>query len=657
MAADRDVEFDLLATDKTSKATRTATKNFSELKKKVDASSKSNDKWSKALTTVTKRVGAMAKGVLKAASTVGALASVVGPAVTGLIGLGKGLAAVGKGAAGLAPLVAFIPSLVGSVALIAGTLKLAAPGLKSAFEPVARQFYDADGNATALTKTIQDLASRGVKPLAQQFVKLHMSTIVANMDQIAMATNGVITRTLAWVNSAEGVALVKTIANATGDTFEKLAPKIDTAVIALLRLAGRAGDRAITGLGDVIGKILDKFTAWANSKSIDDINAALDKLKGGWGKTKETFDHVKQIVDWVVQNQAKIQAFSTAMGVFALIGSIVTGQWWAAIIAGTSLLLGNWAVVTTTFNGVKAWWSGVWNGIKNDPTLQALVDAVKGHFEKLAPIVRDAFNTFKTDVMPRLVELKDTIHNDVIPALTDFINTVSPIAVWLAQTFGPVVGKVFGAFVEIITGAVKIVAGILNIFTATFTGDWSKAWDGVKKVFSGAWDIIKGVFSVAWAFISAAFTGGIAVVLGAVTGWKDKLIGVFKGAGDWLKGVGAAIVDGLAGAISGAWSKVSGAIGSLITKAKNAVPAPLRPFLGFSGGDTSGWAPAQFAAAFAGGGSFGMSGGSRSRSGGPTPVNVDVGVSLDGAPFYAMTARTVTAAEKRSAWRTKVGKR
>lgn len=48
-----------------------------------------------------------------------------------------------------------------------------------------------------------------------------------------------------------------------------------------------------------------------------------------------------------------------------------------------------------------------------------------------------------------------------------------------------------------------------------------------------------------------------------------------------------------------------------------------------------------------------------SRIGGPTPVSVsnNVSVSLDGAPFAAMTVRTVEASARRSAHRAKVGKR
>jgi hypothetical protein len=68
----------------------------------------------------------------------------------------------------------------------------------------------------------------------------------------------------------------------------------------------------------------------------------------------------------------------------------------------------------------------------------------------------------------------------------------------------------------------------------------------------------------------------------------------------------------------------------------------------------SGWMAAQFAAQA----DF-MAANSGQFNGGPREIDVNnnVTVSLDGQPFYAMTATTVRASEKRSAWREKTGRR
>lgn len=65
------------------------------------------------------------------------------------------------------------------------------------------------------------------------------------------------------------------------------------------------------------------------------------------------------------------------------------------------------------------------------------------------------------------------------------------------------------------------------------------------------------------------------------------------------------------------------------------------------------------AATFAAGASAASRGNSIQRTGGPVEVHSEqtIYVDLDGAPFRAMTARIVSASEKRQAWRAKVGKR
>lgn len=38
-------------------------------------------------------------------------------------------------------------------------------------------------------------------------------------------------------------------------------------------------------------------------------------------------------------------------------------------------------------------------------------------------------------------------------------------------------------------------SGIIQFLTGVFTGDWNKAWEGIKKTFGGIWDGIKGIIT------------------------------------------------------------------------------------------------------------------------------------------------------------------
>ena len=38
----------------------------------------------------------------------------------------------------------------------------------------------------------------------------------------------------------------------------------------------------------------------------------------------------------------------------------------------------------------------------------------------------------------------------------------------------------------------NVIRGIIQVVTALIHGDWGKAWNGIKLIFSGAWKAIEG---------------------------------------------------------------------------------------------------------------------------------------------------------------------
>jgi hypothetical protein len=47
---------------------------------------------------------------------------------------------------------------------------------------------------------------------------------------------------------------------------------------------------------------------------------------------------------------------------------------------------------------------------------------------------------------------------------------------------------------DVAGGVIKVLKGIIQFITGIFTGDWEKAWEGIKNIFGGIWDSIVGVF-------------------------------------------------------------------------------------------------------------------------------------------------------------------
>ena len=88
---------------------------------------------------------------------------------------------------------------------------------------------------------------------------------------------------------------------------------------------------------------------------------------------------------------------------------------------------------------------------------------------------------------------------------------------WFAETFGPVISGVFSAALEYVGGAIggvmdalselwAAMKDLLDLIVNVFKGDWSAAWNSLKKVFEHIWnalvDIVKAPLNAMIGFIN-----------------------------------------------------------------------------------------------------------------------------------------------------------
>ncbi len=82
---------------------------------------------------------------------------------------------------------------------------------------------------------------------------------------------------------------------------------------------------------------------------------------------------------------------------------------------------------------------------------------------------------------------------------------LQPIAAWITDVFISGIGVAFENFFVtinailphvqgLIEGLLTAFNGVLTFLNGIFIGDWTKAWQGVKDIFSGIWQSIKSVF-------------------------------------------------------------------------------------------------------------------------------------------------------------------
>ena len=168
--------------------------------------------------------------------------------------------------------------------------------------------------------------------------------------------------------------------------------------------------------------------------------------------------------------------------------SILTGSWIPMLIAGIAAVL--LAFTVATGHGEE-----LLDGIKT--MMEGFVDFFTGIFsgdiEKAIGGIEKIFEGLKTAVFAVVDGLRDTLLGflDWLDEKTGgkLHGIIESVKSWVTNTFARIkeeIAIVIDAVKEIFKGLTEFIAGV-------FTGDWDRAWEGVKTIFKGIWN---GIISI-----------------------------------------------------------------------------------------------------------------------------------------------------------------
>ena len=166
-----------------------------------------------------------------------------------------------------------------------------------------------------------------------------------------------------------------------------------------------------------------------------------------------------------------------------------------------------------------------------DEHISPLIQNFTDGLSEIVDTVLSAFNTYilpvLQDAADRFAEFNDSSIKPLIDAFLDFAGTVAdsigeiwnkvlvPFINWFVENIGPVIGDglknasdIFFAFsetaaevVENVLGALK---GLIEFITGVLTGDWKRAWEGLKDIFK---NVFNGIVSIAEGCVNAVIRG------------------------------------------------------------------------------------------------------------------------------------------------------
>jgi len=117
--------------------------------------------------------------------------------------------------------------------------------------------------------------------------------------------------------------------------------------------------------------------------------------------------------------------------------------------------------------------------------LQMLLPIITQIVTSILPIVVDVLNM----ILPPITELIQA----VLPVLMSILQALMPVIQVLADLFSGVLGTAIQAIMPIIEALTGILVGVIDFITGVFSGDWSKAWEGIKSIFG---NIVNGIVAI-----------------------------------------------------------------------------------------------------------------------------------------------------------------
>ncbi len=263
-----------------------------------------------------------------------------------------------------------------------------------------------------------------------------------------------------------------------------------------------------------VQKLADKFNALSPAQQDMIIKIAL--MAAAAGPAILMFGKTVTIVGKTASMVGKAgKAFKTFGTVAAMVGSpvgITIGVLLALTAAGV-LLYKNWDKVKATAGKVFGYVKGVFQTCgTSGEGMRKKIEPIAGRFKEIGAEVKELWS----------------VVSPYVKKIGSVIGTVFKVEI------GAAIGAAIGFLGSMLASVTGIIDGILDVFkglikfvAGAFTGDWKKAWDGIKDIFGGTF---KALVSLA----KIPMNGVIGIINGAIAGINKLGITV----PDWVPVIG-----------------------------------------------------------------------------------------------------------------------
>lgn len=253
-------------------------------------------------------------------------------------------------------------------------------------------------------------------------------------------------------------------------------------------------DSKITGIASKIKEALEPVKTFIYDNFINptqDWAASLD-LSG----LKDAFVGLGEAALPVLSQIGDLLADIYQNVVLPLVGWIITEVAPAVVTLLTSVFRFVSSVLKPVIAGIKTLWEAI----------QPIVDWIK---EVVIQVIGDISQSF--DDLAALFEEKGVDIVEIFTGIGEIIAAVWKIVGPILNVAKELVRKVFGFInqyvIAVIGTVIDVLLGLVNFIAGVFTGDWSRAWQGLKQIVDGWWKGFKKVLNVIIGGINGLVSG------------------------------------------------------------------------------------------------------------------------------------------------------
>lgn len=573
------------------------------------------------------KVGESLAGLSRNMILVAAIAAIIAPLIGLISGLLAGLPSLLAAAgAGFAAIYLGMDGIKEAAQVFTPAIDKIKASLSKTFQDGLTPVFKQLNTVMPVLESGLNKVAQGLIPLAQEFTNVvtsaqgmrQIETILANVGKFFQSISpmvGSLTSAFLTLSAAgsESFGFLATVLNDFGTSFNEMVNRIT---------ASGAFTSAMQGMAQVLDSILQGFNRVmeAGVIAMGQLGGPMATLVNG---LVDAFVALMPILTAV--SGLLFDVLGTALSALApvltalappiqqlanMLGPILTAALQALIPILTPLAQFFGTVLTAAlnalmplvqpivdlFNQLGATLGGVLTQAATalTPLITILADALGQIVVALTPLI-PAFGQLAMAILPPLVDVIlqlvpviTQLAQAVLPILVAAIQAAVPVVTMIAQAFAQIlppiisfVGQILGAVIPvitallgviqsvfpsiqgIITGVMNVIKGIINATLGIITGDWSRAWNGLKQIIQGAWQAISG-----------AVTGGINLVIGIIRTLPGRILGALGNLGGLLVAAGRSLIMGLVRGIQSA-------IGSAVSAVQGAV-SRIRGFFPFS---------------------------------------------------------------------------